>query len=344
MGPIRRFIREEWQTLFSLAAVGISAATVGAEFGLGGPIAGGVALTGLLGIGSLWLLNSSRQTDSNLSIEAHDAQTLRKLADAARILEQQEASAKLLVRRDLELTRANERLQAVDRLKSDFVTIATHQLRTPLAAVRWTLQMLMAGDVGPVNDEQRSFLEQAYDSNNNLIALLHDMLLADQIESGTFDTSDASLDPVAAIEDFLRTIQPVADKQGVGIRFEEPASCPPLRIAPDHFRAILQNLVENAIKYTPSGGSVTIEVVPGIGQAAISVADTGIGIPADAQDRIFSRFFRARNAISMATEGTGLGLFIAKRIVEHYKGMLSFTSTQGAGTTFVFTLPNAPKA
>jgi signal transduction histidine kinase len=324
----------------TLAGIGVAAA----EYFLAGPVAAIIGLIGILAVGGVWLAIAT-SVSTREDGEVRELDTMRKqLEQADRIMKQQEKSAQLLVRRDLELSRVNEQLRELDHLKSDFVTVTTHQLRTPLAAIRWTLQMLAAGDVGPVTEEQKKFLLQAYESNNRLIDMLRDMLLADQIETGKFDQTGMQADPSAVIETLLKELNGIAEKHGVTVAYESPAKPVSVPVDPKHLQAVLQNLLENALKYTKQGGNVTIEATPGIGQVAISVADTGIGIPQSAQDRIFSRFFRAQNAVTMATDGTGLGLYIAKRIVEHYKGTLTFTSTEGSGTTFVFTLPTVAPA
>ncbi|MBM3272406.1 HAMP domain-containing histidine kinase [Candidatus Kaiserbacteria bacterium] len=320
-----------------LAAIAVAAV----ETVLSGLVPAIIAFIAVFALGGVWLAVTA-STVSRAEQDARQLDTQRKQLDqAGKLLKQQEESAKLLVRRDLELSRANEHLRTLDHLKSDFVTVTTHQLRTPLAAIRWTLQMLAGGDVGPVTEEQKKFLLQAYESNNRLIDMLRDMLLADQIETGKFDRTNAQTDPATVVDALFKEIAGLAEKQGVALKFEHPDKPILIAIDPKHLQTVLQNLIENAVKYTKQGGNVTVEVVPGIGQVAISVADTGIGIPQPAQDSIFSRFFRAQNAVTMATDGTGLGLYIAKRIVEHYKGTLSFTSAEGAGTTFVFTLPSA---
>lgn len=324
-----------------VATLLVAIAVAGVEVVLGGLIPAIIAFIAIFALGGVWLAVTAG-TVSRTEQDARQLDTLRKQLDqAGKLLKQQEESSKLLVRRDLELSRANEQLRTLDHLKSDFVTVTTHQLRTPLAAIRWTLQMLASGDVGPVTEEQKKFLLQAYESNNRLIDMLRDMLLADQIETGKFDRTNAQADPATVVDMLFKELAGLAEKQGVMLKFERSDKPALVAIDPKHLEAVLQNLLENAVKYTKKGGSVTVEVVPGIGQVALSVADTGIGIPQPAQDRIFSRFFRAQNAVTMATDGTGLGLYIAKRIVEHYKGTLSFTSAEGAGTTFVFTLPSA---
>lgn len=328
-----------------IATLLVAVAVAGAEVVLGGGLIPAIiAFIAVFALGGVWLaVTASSVAREDAALRQMDMQR-KQIEQASKIMKQQEESSRLLVRRDIELSRANEQLRTLDHLKSDFVTITTHQLRTPLAAIRWTLQMLASGDVGSVTEEQKKFLLQAYESNNRLIDMLRDMLLADQIETGKFDRTNAQADPAAVVDMLFKELAGLAEKQGVMLKFEHPDKPTLVAIDPKHLEAVLQNLLENAVKYTKKGGSVTVEVVPGIGQVALSVADTGIGIPQPAQDRIFSRFFRAQNAVTMATDGTGLGLYIAKRIVEHYKGTLSFTSAEGAGTTFAFTLPSAQNA
>lgn len=274
-----------------------------------------------------------------------EAQVEERTLKLKQLLEQQEENSKQLIRRDLELTRANEQLRSLDEMKTDFVSVATHQLRTPLSAIRWTLSMLLNGDLGPLSNEQRTFLMKAYESNNRMIALIGDMLFADQIESGklksTFYMTTALPD---LLDNLLLELNPLAQKKQVKIIFEHPAEPYPLaRIDSPNIRAVMQNLVENAVKYTDAGGSVTITLGKDSPDTlAVTVADTGIGIPQDEQQHLFTRFYRAKNAKLKETDGSGLGLFIAKQIVEKYHGKIWFESSADKGTTFHVTLPAAP--
>ena len=306
------------------------------HFGTGASV---IAILGNLMLVVLWWATFVEYKKDQIGRVERDAEQARQAEHVKRALEQQNASAKLLVRRDLELFRVNEELRTLEQRKTDFITVATHQMRTPLSAVRWTLQMLAAGDVGPVNDEQKKFLQQAYDSNNRLIALLHDMLFADKIDSGNLSNLESSSDAVATIVDLVRELKPIAEQQGVTLQLETSGQKPVVALDAQHLRAVIQNLVENSVKYTPRGGTVTVAVTAHEKILTIIVKDTGIGIPEVARDRLFSRFFRAKNAVSMVTDGTGMGLYIAKRIVERYNGTITFTSTEGAGTTFTITLP-----
>ena len=202
--------------------------------------------------------------------------------------------------------------------------------------------MLIKGDVGPVTDAQRQFLEQAYESNNRLIALLHDILVADRIESGKVGHTGEHAMPDAIVEALIAELGVLAEKQNVTLRFIRPKEpCRPLGIESVNLRTVLQNLIENGIKYSKAGGIVTITIACDETNATISVVDAGIGIPQNMQSHIFSRFYRAENAIRTVTDGSGLGLYIAKRIVEHEGGTLTFVSSENTGTTFVATLPLA---
>lgn len=276
------------------------------------------------------------------SIDA--ARQKEELMRTRELVEQQKKTAWMLVRRDLELTRANENLRALDQMKTDFVSVVTHQLRTPLSAIRWTISMLLNGDFGRLTDEQRTFLMKAYESNNRMINLIRDMVLVDHIESGKLAISSyltTSLPDL--LENLLVELQPLAKDKRVELIFQRPdPPYPPARIDSANLRAVLQNLIENAVKYTPIGGSVTIACsTDHSGALSLSVADTGIGIPKEEQPRIFTRFFRASNARKKETDGSGLGLFIAKKILQKYKGDIRFESKEGSGTTFYVTLPTA---
>lgn len=273
------------------------------------------------------------------------ARQKEELMRTRELVEQQKKTAWMLVRRDLELTRANENLRVLDRMKTDFVSVVTHQLRTPLSAIRWTISMLLNGDFGRLTDEQRTFLMKAYESNNRMVALIGDMVFVDHLESGKLAASPYMTTPLPdLIDNLLLELQPLADDKRVKIVFQRPdSSYPPARIDATNLRAVLQNLIENAVKYTPTGGRVTIACGTDdpSGMLSFSVADTGIGIPEEEQSRIFTRFFRASNAQRKEPNGSGLGLFIVKKIVQKYKGDIRFESKEGSGTTFYVTLPTA---
>jgi signal transduction histidine kinase len=264
---------------------------------------------------------------------------LAHVQQANRELEQ---SGKMLVRRDLELSRANERLREVDTMKTDFVSVATHQMRTPLSGVRWTLSMIIKGDLGDLTPDQRTFLMKAYESNERMIALIDDLLFTDKIESGKLVITDESTHAPDLVENVITELQPIALNRNIKIQFNRPEGKPlPVRISAPHLRAVFQNLLENAIKYSNPGGVVLIEFEEKDGYLHISVADNGIGIPSDQQDRVFTRFYRAPNAVKMETDGSGLGLYIIKNILTKHHGRIWIETTENVGSKFHVELPTA---
>ena len=233
------------------------------------------------------------------------------------------------------------REKAIERMKTEFVSIAAHQLRTPLSAIKWTLRMVLDGDLGKVSKEQIDFLEKTYQSNERTIRLINDLLNVTRIEEGRYIYK-----PVFSVQ-FEKICQEVIDsleeekkKKKIKFGFLLPSEKLPLiKVDVEKIKLALQNLIGNAFKYTALGGRVTISLKKGINEIECEIKDTGVGIPKNEQHRIFSKFFRGSNIIRMETEGTGLGLFIAKNIIEAHGGKIWFESEPDEGTTFYFTLP-----
>src|SRR3989344_1872554 len=277
--------------------------------------------------------------------EQHNAQSANgvpqyDLVFVQRLLEEQERSGKMLIRRDLELTRANERLRELDKLKTDFVSTATHQMRTPLAGIKWGLGMLLNGDFGEMTEDQQLYIRKAYVSTERMIELLRDMLFAEQVGSGTFPAIQTETDIMAVCQSLLREMHPLAYNQQVKMEFvHDKDMYPTVKASPEYVEAILQNLLENAIKYSHPKGTVTLNIKEEKPNLVITVSDMGIGIPQEQQNHIFERFYRAENAKKEITDGSGLGLYIAKQLVEKAKGSIRFDSIEGKGTTFTITLP-----
>lgn len=271
--------------------------------------------------------------------DKHESALINKLNTLVSDLER---SGKLLIRRDLELTRANEKLRALDQAKSEFVSVAAHQLRTPLAGVKWSVGLLLGGDVGALSNEQKALLIKTYESNERMIALINDMLSADRAESGKQKFAFVPQQILNIVDSVVFEVLPLARKKDITLEFENRREdTPHVLIDGEKMRAVIQNLLENAVKYTMTGGRVSIGFREEGGSLIVSIKDTGIGISPQDQSRIFSRFFRGTNALKAETDGTGLGLFIAKSIVEKHGGKIWFESTEGVGSTFYFTIPLA---
>lgn len=263
-----------------------------------------------------------------------------KIAKLEQVTNEYNIGTKLLIRRDLELSRANEKLQEFDEVKSNFISVVAHQLRTPLSGVKWTLSMLLNGDMGPLNNDQKTFLMKSYESNTRMITLVSDMLVVDRIQSGKAHYGFEHIDIIDLMDNVLFEMSSQALKKHILIEYKNKfENLPQVYVNPEGMRAVLQNLLENAIKYTIEGGKIEIDVKKENNSLVISITDNGIGIPKEQQKDIFIKFFRARNAIKYETDGSGLGLYISKTIVEKNSGTIWFESVEGKGSTFYFTIP-----
>ncbi|MDO8575473.1 MAG: HAMP domain-containing sensor histidine kinase, partial [bacterium] len=228
----------------------------------------------------------------------------------------------------------------LERKKSEFVSVVAHQLRTPLSGIKWTLKMLLTGDLGVLTDDQKSFVGKAYDSNDRMISLINDMLNVDRIVSGRLQYFFVNIQFLDLVESVIYELMPFANKRKVTISFKEkPAILAPIFIDPEKMRAVVQNLIENAIKYTKAEGSIRVILTEKSDTIYFEVQDNGIGVPPAEQTNIFTRFFRSTNAVRVQTDGSGLGLFISKSIIETHHGTIGFKSELGKGSSFYFEIP-----
>ncbi len=232
------------------------------------------------------------------------------------------------------------REKIVERMKTEFVSIAAHQLRTPLSAIKWTLKMLLEGDLGEITPEQREFVEKTYESNERMIRLINDLLNVTRIEEGRYLYKPVPYDIIKLIQSVIDTYKDEFPKRKLIFEFKKPKEkLPEVMVDVEKMSLAFQNLLDNAIKYTPEGGKVTVAVEYDKKEIVVSVKDSGVGIPKNQQERVFSKFFRAANVLKRETEGSGLGLFITKNIIEAHEGKIWFESEEGKGTTFYFSLP-----
>ena len=233
------------------------------------------------------------------------------------------------------------REKLVEKMKTEFVSIAAHQLRTPLSAIKWILSMVINGDVGEITEEQKDMLQKTYQSNERMIALVNDLLNTARIEEGKFINKTSKKDIVALAKNIFVQFKERAVSKGITAEFIKPSvRTPAINIDSEKISLAIQNLLDNALEYTKQGKIVfKIEFIKAKNEILFSVADTGIGISGAEHKRIFSKFFRASTAVKTETEGSGLGLFIAKNIIEAHNGRIWFESEADKGTTFYFTLP-----
>ncbi|MDP3964673.1 MAG: ATP-binding protein [bacterium] len=232
--------------------------------------------------------------------------------------------------------------QEIDKMKSEFVSVASHQLRTPLSASKWFLEMLINGDSGKVTKEQSEYLDHIYKSNERMIALVNDLLNVSRIESGTIAIEPIETDLVDMIKSVFFELEHAIQGKKIVKKLEAPeGGLKKIKIDPKLIRQVFQNLFSNAVKYTPEKGTIGIKITNDKKFATFEVYDTGVGIPKKQQAKVFKKFFRADNVITLQTEGTGLGLYVAKSVVDASGGKIWFKSSEGKGTHFFFTLPMA---
>ena len=226
----------------------------------------------------------------------------------------------------------------IEKMKTEFVSIAAHQLRTPLSAIKWTIRMILDGDAGEINEEQRELLEQTYISNERMIRLINDLLDVSRIEEGRllYNQEDARIEDV--IDSVIEASQEMLRNKNMVLEVNKKET-PKVRIDKEKIGVVIQNLLENAIKYTEQGGKIKITLDNDEKNVIFKIEDSGVGIPKSQQDRIFTKFFRAENVTRMETNGTGLGLYTTKNIVQAHKGQIWFESEENKGTTFYFTIP-----
>jgi signal transduction histidine kinase len=239
----------------------------------------------------------------------------------------------------IENARAYHALEVADRAKSDFVRMVAHELRSPLSAVQSMLKVLEEGIVGPITSKQQDLVQRSERRVSTLLAMVNDLLdlAAGKMEQLRGEKKEVALNEIITkVTELLRTR---ADEKG--LKFEVDIVEEPLVLVgiEDGLERVFMNLVSNAVKYTPTGGSVTVRAWSEDNQIKVEVSDTGIGIPKEALPRIFDEFYRAKNAKAIEMEGTGLGLSIARDVVEQHGGQISVESVEGEGSTFSVTLP-----
>jgi PAS domain S-box-containing protein len=234
------------------------------------------------------------------------------------------------------------REKLVEKMKTEFVSLAAHQLRTPLSAIKWTMKMLLDNDLGEITEEQRDFIEKVYGSNERMIHLINDLLNVARIEEGRFLYSLNPLQMEEAVSTAIKNLQEKSKKRKVKIIFKKPAMpLPPAFADREKIEIAINNIIDNALDYSPSSGKINIKLSSDKNEVKFSAEDNGVGIPENQKQRIFSKFFRGENVVRLDTDGTGLGMFITKNIIDAHGGKIWFESKEGKGTSFFFTIPIA---
>lgn len=231
-----------------------------------------------------------------------------------------------------------------DRVKSEFVSLASHQLRTPLTAINWYASRLSASTVGPLSKKQREYVNEIEQGGKRMASLVTALLQTSRIELGTFMQKPQPVNIRQVLKEVVAAYHPKLDKKRIVLNERYTKSRRTVFIDENIVKMIIQNIIDNAIKYTPAGGKVTIQLqIPSQKQrkqeVKIIVRDTGYGIPVSQQDKVFHKLFRADNVKALDTDGTGLGLYIVKSLVEHVGGSVELKSKVAKGTTLSVRLP-----
>jgi PAS domain S-box-containing protein len=229
----------------------------------------------------------------------------------------------------------------IDKAKSEFVSLSSHQLRTPLTAISWYTEMLVNGDLGQVSTSQKEYLEKIYDSVRRMVEMINNFLNVSRIELGTFKYEPEPVNIVELIQDVVDEQKPKILTQKLTIIEKFDNNIPIIETDPQLLHMVFQNLLSNAVKYTPSGGKVKLTIsIDTKKDVLVKVTDTGFGIPDNQKDQIFNKLFRADNVRSKEIDGTGLGLYIVKSIIENSGGRVWFESKENKGSTFYVSVPS----
>jgi len=235
--------------------------------------------------------------------------------------------------------RSFEKLAEANRMKSEFISIVSHQLRSPLSNLRWALELLMSGRLGKIEEKQTEYFKILKENAARMRELISDLLIVSRIETATLPQKNEEFSLKDLTEKVLEGFEAFARASNVEIKFEAEKDLPLVFADPSQIRQVLENLVDNAIRYIHGRGKVEIKIKKRNKSLYFEIKDTGVGIPKEDRKYIFQKFFRSENVLKHQTQGSGLGLFIAKSIIERSGGRIGFRSEEEKGSTFWFSLP-----
>lgn len=237
------------------------------------------------------------------------------------------------------ITQSFERLAEAARMKSEFVSIVSHQLRAPLSNLRWAIEFLMSGRLGKIEKEQIEYFKILKENSDRMRELVQDLLIISRLETATLPLKKEFFSLKDLISDLIKEFTPFARASNVEIFFEPEENLPKVFADPSQIRLVAENLLDNAIRYTKTKGRILIKLEKRNENLYFEIEDNGVGIPENDQKYIFKKFFRSANVLKHQTQGSGLGLYIAKSIIERSGGKIGFKSKEGKGSTFWFKIP-----
>lgn len=279
-------------------------------------------------------VNVLKTVSDELTIAIKNALAIQEVRDLNATLKQRIANA------TKELRSSNVQLQRLDKAKDEFVGMASHQLRTPLTTIKGYLSMVMEGDAGEISAEQYRLLDEAFMSSERMVNLINDFLNVSRIQTGKFIIDKHPTNLVKLIEQEVDRLRPNANSRGLEFIFKKPKDFPTVNIDESKMREVVMNFADNALYYSYEGAKIDVRLyINDKNQAVFEIIDTGIGVSADDQPRLFTKFYRASNAKRQRPDGTGVGLFLAKKVISAHGGKIIFESVEGKGSMFGFSLP-----
>ena len=237
------------------------------------------------------------------------------------------------------ITRSFERLAEANRMKSEFISVVSHQLRSPLSNLRWAIELLTSGRVNGVSEKQLEYFKILKENSARMRELISDLLTVSRIETEKLPLKKKEISLENLIRKIIEELEVFTKASNVKVEFRVKENLPKVFTDPSQIRLVIENLLDNAIRYIKEKGRVEIKLEKIDKHCRFEIKDTGVGIPKEDQKYIFQKFFRSENIIKYQTQGSGLGLYIAKSVVEKSKGKIGFKSQEGVGSTFWFTLP-----
>lgn len=236
-------------------------------------------------------------------------------------------------------SRSGDQVTELENARNEFVSMASHQLRTPLTSIKGYLSMVLEGDAGEITKEQRKLLSEAFLSSERMVRLISDFLNVSRIQTGKFQIDAKDTDITKIIRQEAKQLEVNAKARGLTIDLKLPETPVVVSVDESKIRQVLMNFIDNAIYYSPEKTTITVELTETKQQLSVKVIDHGIGVPLAEQEKLFEKFFRASNARMQRPDGTGVGLYLAKEVIDGHNGKIIFESKPGQGSTFGFSLP-----
>ncbi len=237
------------------------------------------------------------------------------------------------------ITRSFERLAEASRMKSEFINIISHQLRSPLTNIKWTFELLTSRELKVPSKKIEEYLNNVKENIARMVELIDDLLIVSKIEQGTFPILKKEIFLEDLIKDLISRFKVFAEASRIDLSFSPEKNLPEVYADPSLLKLVMENLIDNAIRYTKGGGKVELKLTKGEKNVIFEIKDTGVGIPEKEQKYIFKKFFRAENVTKERTRGSGLGLYVCRSVIARSGGKIWFESEEGKGTTFIFTHP-----